>query len=265
MSESSRKGSTHTSKPLAGSSKTAGSHTRGKSTPSKTPTPKRVGVSPARKNLPKDSAKEIGVIKTQKRTARGMPEFYTGSAFEKPRSRPTTETDGLPIKRDLLKKSLKKFVDSASDKKTNNLVDSINYESVYEMSEAEKIKILKNGINPNEVLIIAGDMGIGQLRLKEMLRLSKSTFTRRSRNDENLSIDQSERVLRLKSLIGLAQKLVNQFGNPSGFNTPQWVGEWIETPIPALANAKPADYLDTGEGVKLVESTLMRTVTGVSA
>lgn len=141
----------------------------------------------------------------------------------------------------------------------------MNYQTIYEMAEADKVSLLRRGIEPAEVVQIAEDMGVKQLRVKEMLRLAQGTFSRRARKAETLNLDESERVLRLKNLIGLAQKLAMQFGNATDFDAAKWIGQWVETPIPALGNVKPADYMDTGEGAKLVESTLIKTVTGVAA
>jgi putative toxin-antitoxin system antitoxin component (TIGR02293 family) len=95
-----------------------------------------------------------------------------------------------------------------------------------------------------------------------MLRLPTSTMARKQQAAKPLNVDQSERVLRLQSLIGLAEKIVAQYGNPKGFDAAKWVGQWVERPVPALGGATPSSFLDTAEGAKLVESTLMGMVSG---
>ena len=95
-----------------------------------------------------------------------------------------------------------------------------------------------------------------------------SRGTRRLRKikaEDVLDTDQSERVLQIQRLIGLVQKMVQDYGDPTGFDAGQWLGQWIEQPNPALAGALPADYLDTASGVGMVESLLHKMVSGAYA
>jgi uncharacterized protein (DUF2384 family) len=49
------------------------------------------------------------------------------------------------------------------------------------------------------------------------------------------------------------------------FVAAQWVAQWLEHPLPALANARPADYMDTIEGQALVAGLLAKMQTGAYA
>ena len=58
---------------------------------------------------------------------------------------------------------------------------------------------------------------------------------------------------------------VNESGEPQDFNAARWFAKWIEQPLPALANAKPSDYLDTLTGQRLVSSLLAKIQSGAYA
>ena len=68
-----------------------------------------------------------------------------------------------------------------------------------------------------------------------------------------------------KALIGMVQTMVEQSGEPAGFNAARWVSDWLTSPLPALAGATPASYMDTFEGQKLVAELLSMSQSGAYA
>lgn len=47
------------------------------------------------------------------------------------------------------------------------------------------------------------------------------------------------------------------------FGTPESAAEWLKTPIGALGNAQPIEFLDTFAGIEAVKADLMRLKHGV--
>lgn len=78
-----------------------------------------------------------------------------------------------------------------------------------------------------------------------------------------MSSDESERVLGVGSLIGMAQAMVAQSGNPDGFDAPRWVSAWLAQALPALGGVTPASYMDNFEGQKLVAELLAMSQRGL--
>ncbi len=68
----------------------------------------------------------------------------------------------------------------------------------------------------------------------------------------------SNRQELLQKLIRQVELIITESGAPQGFNAAQWVVQWLEQPLPALGNAKPADYMDTTEGRERVAGLLAR-------
>ncbi|NVI82654.1 DUF2384 domain-containing protein [Janthinobacterium sp. BJB401] len=101
--------------------------------------------------------------------------------------------------------------------------------------------------------------------LLSSLGLSRATISRKEKDASLLSKDESERVLGIETLIGMAQAMVEQSGDPAGFDAARWVSDWLSKPLPALAGATPASYMDTFEGQKLVAELLSMTQSGAYA
>ncbi len=80
-----------------------------------------------------------------------------------------------------------------------------------------------------------------------------------------LSKDESEPLLGVETLIGMVQAMVEQSGEPAGFDAARWVSDWLTKPLPALAGAAPASYMDTFEGQRLVAELLSMSQSGAYA
>ena len=96
------------------------------------------------------------------------------------------------------------------------------------------------------------------LDLEEISRLLGVSSRTLMRKDDTsvLGIHISQQVI---YLILLAQKGIAIFQNKLDFN------DWLRTPLIALGNNKPLDYLDTGFGVQEIMNQLGRIEYGVYA
>ena len=66
----------------------------------------------------------------------------------------------------------------------------------------------------------------------------------------------------LAKLVGQVQAMVNESGDPVGFDAAKWVAGWLERPMPALAGRTPGEYMDTAEGQQIVAGLLERARSG---
>lgn len=64
------------------------------------------------------------------------------------------------------------------------------------------------------------------------------------------------------ALATLVQRLVDESGNPLGFDALTWTKHWLDRPVPALGGARPAEYMATAEGRALVETLVLRMQSG---
>lgn len=125
-----------------------------------------------------------------------------------------------------------------------------------------RIDMVKQGLPAKVPGEIAARMGITKDKMYNILGLPRATVERKVREDRALSPDESGRVLGVSRLVGQAQRMVEESGNPDGFDAGAWVASWIERPVPALGGRKPAELMDTAEGQALVATVLSRAQSG---
>ena len=139
------------------------------------------------------------------------------------------------------------------------------YLLMFKASPSERIDLIRKGI-PAEIVVTTGtDMGMSKERLLAFLQFPRTTINRKIARNEALPPEFSERMIGLQKLIGQVESIMAESGVDRDFNAAHWVAQWLEQPLPALANAKPADYMDTVEGQELVSGLLARMQSGAYA
>lgn len=141
----------------------------------------------------------------------------------------------------------------------------INFAGVYRLGPTERIAIIKKGVLAGEVVKLAKTIGRPKERLFKVLGLPRATVDRKMRANQRLSVEQGERVVGFSKLVGQVQVMVEQSGDPRGFDPAKWVADWLDRPLPALGGQCPADYMDTAEGQELVSSLLAKMQSGAYA
>jgi len=139
------------------------------------------------------------------------------------------------------------------------------YRDVYMADPLERVARIRHGVPASLAESTSREIGYSKERLFSMLRFPRATINRKITGGEMLSPEFSERLLGLQKVIGQVEVMVAESGNPEGFSAPQWVGQWLEQPCPALGNEKPVDYMDTLEGQELVSSVLAKMQSGAYA
>ena len=136
---------------------------------------------------------------------------------------------------------------------------------LYRVDPQARIAVIRQGIPASMVGNLSSRMGMSKETLLSSLGLSRATISRKEKDATVLSKDESERVLGVETLIGMVQTMVEQSGDPTGFDAARWVSEWLTKPLPALAGETPASYMDTFEGQKLVAELLSMSQSGAYA
>ncbi|WP_081074802.1 antitoxin Xre/MbcA/ParS toxin-binding domain-containing protein [Burkholderia cepacia] len=58
------------------------------------------------------------------------------------------------------------------------------------------------------------------------------------------------------------RRMVEESGNPEGFDVRSWLRDWLFSSVPALNGRRPVDYLDTPENIDLISRMLASAQTG---
>lgn len=84
-----------------------------------------------------------------------------------------------------------------------------------------------------------------------------------SRDSKSLGSDPagiSPAVIEL--LTSQVQAMVEESGNPDGFDARSWLFDWLHSSVPALGGQRPVDRLHTPEGIDLISRLLASAQTG---
>ena len=136
------------------------------------------------------------------------------------------------------------------------------FETVFRYDPLERIELVKAGVPAQVALAVANAMGISKDKLFQTLGLPRATIDRKLREGKALSSDESSRVLGMARQVGQAQAMIEESGDPTGFNAAEWVAQWLARPVGALGGRKPGELMDTAEGQALVSNLLNRAVSG---
>lgn len=139
------------------------------------------------------------------------------------------------------------------------------YAMIFKATALERIEIMRAGIPAASVHETGTDMGMSEARLLAMLALKPVTVQRCRKSDALLPPAYSERIIGLYRLIGQVESMVAESGDASGFRAARWLADWLTQPLGALNHAKPADFMDTMEGQRVVARLLAKLPSGAYA
>lgn len=68
---------------------------------------------------------------------------------------------------------------------------------------------------------------------------------------------------RLAAVVATAQRIVEESGDPRGFDAERWVRKWVREPLATLGGERPIDLLQTDKGLVAVLQLLRQMQAGV--
>jgi putative toxin-antitoxin system antitoxin component (TIGR02293 family) len=145
------------------------------------------------------------------------------------------------------------------------LPQPMSYLDMYHATPLERIELIKLGLPAAEAKRIIADLDIGQGAALRALNLSPATVNKKAKQNQSLPPDESERVIGVARLVGQVEAMVQQSGEPEGFDAASWLSRWLQEPVPALGGARPVDLMDTMEGQGLVSTILSQMQSGAYA
>lgn len=129
-----------------------------------------------------------------------------------------------------------------------------------------RVELINAGIPTRFAEGVISKSGVlGKYEILEALDLPRATYDRRIKKGAVFPASESEKILGFGVLIGQVEAMVA--GNPDAkdFDARAWLSKWLTTPLPALGNKKPVEYLNTMAGQNLVSTMLARMAEGVYA
>jgi putative toxin-antitoxin system antitoxin component (TIGR02293 family) len=106
---------------------------------------------------------------------------------------------------------------------------------------------VRHGLPASTVDLLAGMLSLHRTQVAERLNIPPRTLSRRLKMKSRLTHDESDRALRMASVVALAKEVLGADEKAS---------HWISNPNRALGGKRPFDLLDTEPGTRRVEQVL---------
>ena len=146
--------------------------------------------------------------------------------------------------------------------KSSGVLDAMK---LYHLNVMDRVDMVREGVPADYVEGLATSMAIPKEKLYRTIGVARPTVDRKIRQRKRLSQDESERVMGIARLIGLAQSLVHASGGPQDFDAARWLASWLYGPHNALGGKRPAELMDTSEGRSLIAALLAQQQSGAYA
>lgn len=132
---------------------------------------------------------------------------------------------------------------------------------VTRVRDADPIQLIateREGVAGVFVKDLAKRMAIPAQRMFAILGVPKATAEKKVAGGELLTGSGGRAAVGIARLLAIASEIVADSTAPeaAGFDTARWLGQWLETPQPALGGRKPADLIDTPTGLEVVARLL---------
>lgn len=143
--------------------------------------------------------------------------------------------------------------------------DIYSFIGVYRAEPLARVRMIKAGLPADYLDQLARRMNMPKERLLPTLGIAPATVSRKVREAKPLSSDDSARALGMARLVGQVQAMVEESGDPDGFDAAAWLAQWMQEPVPALGGTRPSELMDTAEGQAMVSNLLTRMQSGAFA
>ena len=142
---------------------------------------------------------------------------------------------------------------------------SFAFMDLFHASPVDRVGVIKAGVPARRLKLFIRELDVDQQIMFGALNLKTATVNKKAAKNEPLSTEDSERVVGLAKLVGQLEAMIEESGNPTGFNATEWLSTWLREPLPSLGGTKPIDLLDTMEGQAIVSRSLAQIQSGAFA
>jgi putative toxin-antitoxin system antitoxin component (TIGR02293 family) len=120
--------------------------------------------------------------------------------------------------------------------------------------DVELTSLIREGLPVEALTLLARELSIDRRTLGKVVGISERTLNRRVSAAQRLSVEESDRTVRLARVVALAKDTLG---------TAEKASLWLQTPNAVLGGHAPLTMLDTDVGTRSVETVLGRIAWGV--
>ena len=154
----------------------------------------------------------------------------------------------------------------AGDVTLFDIIDGdVPFTAIYAMEPLERSDLVDGGVSARFLPRLARELSVAKETIYTLLGASRATVERKLKADDPLSAAESERAIGIARLVGQVQQIVQESGDPEGFDAGRWVAQFLDVPHPALGGRRPADLMRTNEGSRMVSTLVAQMQSGAYA
>lgn len=142
------------------------------------------------------------------------------------------------------------------------IIPARSYTGFWTANRVERSAVSKAELPQDFFEALVRDMNIRPEQLIAWLRLPPRATGDIATGRTCFKPHEAMQVLGVARLVGQVETIVNQSGNPDGFDPARWIGNWLAAPHPALGGRVPAEFVSRAAGRELLEALLGRTQSG---
>lgn len=114
----------------------------------------------------------------------------------------------------------------------------------------DRIQIIRNGLPYEAIEVISQRANLPVRRLLQLLNIPQTTYNKKKRSQENLSGNDTEKLLLLAEILDYGLEVFNQES--------QKFYSWLKKPNQSLGNVAPVSLFDSQTGIQEVKNCLNR-------
>ena len=162
-------------------------------------------------------------------------------------------------------RATKRAVEAAPGFMCNVLAHASPFVAIHGLSVMERAVIVEYGLPARFLGRLAGELAVSKETLYDIIGVSRATADRKLKADHVLSAADSEHAMGLARLVGQVEQMVQESGNPDGFDAGRWVAAFLDAPSPALGDRRPRDLMRTSDGRTVVSTLVAQMQSGAYA
>ena len=114
-------------------------------------------------------------------------------------------------------------------------------------TEAELRLLTREGLPVGTLPVLASELAVERSHLARVVGISDRTLSRRLAGEQRLSVEESDRTVRVARLVAYAAEVLGSMAKAA---------TWMKAGNRALEGQQPLELLDTDAGARLVETVL---------
>ena len=139
------------------------------------------------------------------------------------------------------------------------------FSTINQLSPLQRSEIVEGGVPARLLTRLATTLQVSQERLYSTIGVSRATANRAIKAECALNAADSEHAMGLARLVGQVEQIVQESGDPEGFDAGKWVADFLDSEQASLGGRRPAELMRNSDGRAVVATLVNQMQSGAYA